>query len=72
MSEYKPRPKGWTRCFICGESLLDDPEIIGGKVKGAGILCAHRKCFIKEQAERAEKEAESSGKAGKRNRAKTH
>ena len=54
MKDFKPKPKRYDRCFICGERLLDG-QFIGGKVKGAGILCAHLDCFKTEQAERKAK-----------------
>jgi hypothetical protein len=51
MSEYKPKPTWrWKNCIICGETIEDGQEIVGGKMKRGGTRCAHKTCWDCEQA----------------------
>lgn len=51
--EYVVKPTRWKHCIICGESLYDGREIIGGKMKRGGTRCAHKDCWDREQADLA-------------------
>lgn len=54
MTEKELKPT-WRICVICGEKLEKGQPLVGGKVKGGGVRCAHRECYQKEQAERKAK-----------------
>ena len=52
-NDYSPKPTRWKHCIICGETLEDGQEILGGKMKRGGTRCAHKACWEREQAELA-------------------
>ena len=53
-NERKVKPTRWKLCIICGERVADGQDLVGGQMRRGGIRCAHKSCWEKEQAERAE------------------